>query len=346
MSLNIRHLVVTACVFLQACSLFPFTEEKEPLETHPAPLPISELTKQQTKTAPFMLRGKLVMSHDTQTFTPCNSNQQYWAVFNDLQQTLINNSIPASSEPLYAELVVTLSETSPYGVDRDYTAKLNVSMINLISTENPNRCSASPQSTRAFGTEPFWSLALSKNQVTYRTPEQSRVFDHLSSSIKEKRRDYQFEDGQLTLTQSDCNDGMSDSLYGWKSKLSLMNNQLKGCATLANVDNTASWAGVYQATSTQPQPFSVTVELNDDHSAKTYYRYQDNQPERREMGYWQQINPDQVQVVMTSHQGQRLIAERIFTREENRISTDKEKINGHIYTIANQGLVLYKTDND
>ncbi len=136
---------------------------------------------------------------------------------------------------------------------------------------------------------------------------------------------------------------MSDSLFGWRSVLNLKGTSYKGCASLSNLDATQSWAGRYLAKSTKQNNFSVDMQLNSDHTATTTYVYDNGKSETREHGYWQQLNNNQVQVVMTHHQQQYLISERIFTRNNDKLTADKEKISGKLYTIA-QGLTLYRSD--
>lgn len=54
---------------------------------------------------------------------------------------------------------------------------------------------------------------------------------------------------------------MSDNLYQWRSKLTLKGGQYQGCATLANLDPTLEWSGVYFASSTEQTGFSVSLTL-------------------------------------------------------------------------------------
>lgn len=62
-----------------------------------------------------------------------------------------------------------------------------------------------------------------------------------------------------------------------------------------------------------------------------------------EQGYWQQLNPNQIQVVMTRHQQQYLLSERIFTREGYQLTATQEKVGQSVYNIADGGLVLFRS---
>ncbi|MFA0026954.1 hypothetical protein AB4369_29080, partial [Vibrio sp. 10N.261.49.A5] len=75
---------------------------------------------------------------------------------------------------------------------------------------------------------------------------------------------------------------------------------------VSNQDSTLDWSGLYFASSTQNTGFSINLELNDDHSAITTYSYSNGGPSIVEQGFWQQLNQNQVQVVMTRHQQQYL----------------------------------------
>ena len=79
-----------------------------------------------------------------------------------------------------------------------------------------------------------------------------------------------------------------------------------------------------------------------DHSAITTYSYSNGDPSIIEQGFWQQLNQNQVQVVMTRHQQQYLISERIFTLDNGKLVAEKEKVGNVVYPIANGGLVLFE----
>lgn len=118
---------------------------------------------------------------------------------------------------------------------------------------------------------------------------------------------------------------MSDSIYGWHAKLNLNDSNNNGCAMVANQDPTLNWSGLYFASSTQNTGFSINLELNDDHSAITTYSYSNGDPSIVEQGFWQQLNQNQVQVVMTRHQQQYLISERVFTLDNGKLVAEKRK---------------------
>jgi putative lipoprotein len=78
----------------------------------------------------------------------------------------------------------------------------------------------------------------------------------------------------------------------------------------------------------------------------TTYSYNNGDPSIVEQGFWQQLNQNQVQVVMTRHQQQYLISERIFTLDNGKLVAEKEKVGNVVYPIANGGLVLFEAKSE
>ncbi|MDN3615523.1 COG3650 family protein [Vibrio gallaecicus] len=326
-----------AILALQGCSSAPevVTEPELPPATLDEPKSIQPQT--------FIMRGQVVVGHETRTFTPCGSQQQYWL---DLPKGALQQALALPSRPyqtMYGEMIGHLSVPSQTGYNADFTARFVVEQVNLLTTENPERCSQPLRPTRAFGTEPFWSASFNKDQITY-TPmgDKPQNLAIQSSRVSADKRQYSLNDGELELQKETCNDGMSDSIYGWKSQLTIGSKDLDGCATVANVDSTLDWSGLYFASSTDNIGFSVQLELHGNHSATTTYSYTSGEPSIIEQGFWQQLNKDQVQVVMTQHQQQYLISERIFTRDGYQLTAEKEKVGNVVYPISNGGLTLFR----
>ena len=295
----------------------------------------------------FIMRGQVIVGHESRTFTPCGSQQQYWLDISPELALEAQGLSRAPYQPMYGELIGHLTVPSQTGYNADFTARFVVDQVNILTAENPNRCHQALKSTRAFGNEPFWSAQFDKSRITYsRMGETPQDFEVQSSRMSSDQRHYQLSsdqgDGELHLTKSRCNDSMSDSLYGWHAELTVNDKAHKGCATLSNQDPTLEWADRYFASSTQNAGFSVSLVLNDDHSATTTYSYRNGDDPIIEQGFWQQLNSDQVQVVMTRHQQQYLISERIFTREGNQLTAKKERVGNVVYPIADGGLVLFK----
>nr|WP_269809157.1 hypothetical protein [Enterovibrio nigricans] len=133
---------------------------------------------------------------------------------------------------------------------------------------------------------------------------------------------------------------MSDSIYGWTSTFIQDGKTLKGCATLSADDPTLPWVAQYRGqTHLGDTTITTTLTLNPDHSATTLYE-QDNSTPLTETGVWQQVSDNKVHVMMTRHQGQYLISERIFTRQGFVLNADSEIVNGSKYSLGENGLSL------
>ncbi|MBY8044135.1 hypothetical protein NI390_14075 [Vibrio fluvialis] len=328
--------ILTALI-LQACSS---SQAPQPTETEQPKASLDQPASIQPQQ--FVLRGQMVVGPEVRALTPCGSNQQ---LLLDMPEALVKQATELSQSPyqiMYGEVIGHLAPPSQTGYNGDYAARFVVEQVNMLSAENPQRCSLAATPTRAFGTEPFWNMNYTADGLTFQPlggPKQTFKID--SSRLSANQRLYRFNDGELTLTRESCSDGMSDTLYGWRSELSLKGGEYKGCATLGNSDPTLEWVGTYFASSTQNNGFSVTLNLDADHMATTRYHYSSGEADIVERGYWQQLNPRQIQVVMTQHQQQYLLSERVFTRDGSTLSADKEKVGSVVYPIANGGLVLF-----
>ncbi|MEZ8881178.1 COG3650 family protein [Vibrio lentus] len=330
---------------LQGCVTAPDTPQQPELP----PATLDEPLSIQPQT--FIMRGQVVVGHESRTFTPCGSQQQYWL---DLSPELALEAQGLATRPyqaLYGELIGHLTVPSQTGYNADFTARFVVDQVNVLTAENPDRCDQPLRATRAFGNEPYWSATFDKDQLKYtKMGEEPQRLDIESSRTSPSTRDYQLKgnqgQGELNLKKESCSDGMSDSIYGWHAKLNLSDSNYNGCAMVANQDPTLNWSGLYFASSTQNTGFSINLELNDDHSAITTYSYSNGDPSIVEQGFWQQLNQNQVQVVMTRHQQQYLISERVFTLDNGKLVAEKEKVGNVVYPIANGGLVLFEAKSE
>ncbi|MGR5213138.1 COG3650 family protein [Vibrio rotiferianus] len=329
---------VATLLVLQACSMQPQQSDADTPTTPPASLDKPETILPQT----FMLRGEVVIGHESQYITPCGSDKQYWLQLSPQQ---IQRAVAITNEPyqtMYGEVIGHLNPPGVDGFSADFDANFVVEQVNFLTTENPHRCHHANKPTRIFGNEPSWAASFEGNTLKFQQmgkPSETLEID--SSKLQPRQRTYQLDTGKLRMTENLCSDTMSNSLYGWKATLEHDGNTYQGCGMAANVDSTLEWVNTYVATSTQSQGFEVQMTLNSDHSAITRYSYSDGQPPLIERGYWQQLSPSQVQVMMTHHQQQRLVSERLFTRKNNQLKATKEKVGNVVYPIADGGLVLY-----
>ncbi|CAH0542645.1 hypothetical protein [Vibrio marisflavi] len=295
---------------------------------------------------PYTIRGQVVLGQEVRSLTPCGGSQQFWVQLPDAKLKLAQSFEKTPYEPMYTELVGHLAPPDSIGYSAGYAAKFVVDNINYLTSFKYSLCGNSPTPTRAFGSEPNWSISFAPNSANIKIdgqPEHSyKVF---ASSVSSSKRVYQLEQGQLELTRKACTNEAGGFLSGWVASLTLNNKTYKGCGILGNTDSTLNWVGQYAASSTKTSQFDVKLSLNSDHSAKTVYSYRDGKSDIVEQGFWQQLNDTQVQVLMTKHQQQHLISQRIFTLDGNQLTATSEKVGNVLYPIADGGLVLYRTSS-
>ncbi|ETX68112.1 putative lipo domain protein [Vibrio parahaemolyticus Peru-288] len=122
---------------LQACSSQPPQSGAETPTSPPASLDKPETIQPQT----FMLRGKVIIGHESQYIMPCGSDKQYWLQLSPQQ---IQRAIKLGNEPyqtMYGEVIGHLNPPGIDGFSADFDANFVVEQVNFLTTENPNRCS-------------------------------------------------------------------------------------------------------------------------------------------------------------------------------------------------------------
>ncbi|MCW8348429.1 hypothetical protein MD535_20810 [Vibrio sp. ZSDZ65] len=341
MKMSRLSLAVPLVLILQACSSFNTTSN----EATTTPLR-AELSRPETITPQsYVLRGQAIVGHESRTIQPCGSTQQYWLELPKEAREAAEKLSRTPYQALYAEVIGHLEAPSHRGFDSDYTGRFVVKQVNLITAENPNRCDQPLRPTQVLGNEPFWHLKFNTSKMAQfsQMGNDPQTLELESKQITQNTRRYEFDDANLTMSNKLCNDTMSDSVYGWSAALVMDDQPRQGCATVSNRDRTLSWVNTYTAQSTENTGFTVSMTLNADHTAITRYDYADQSPATEERGFWQQLNDQQVQVVMTRHQQQYLVSQRIFTQEEGSLVATEEKVGNILYPISNGGLRLYKS---
>lgn len=92
---------------------------------------------------------------------------------------------------------------------------------------------------RAFGTEPFWNVAVQGEQLTFTTPEdqEGMVMQGTRAGTADAGSDITGNmDGtsfSLSVRPGTCSDGMSDNVYEMTSTFSLGDTRYNGCAEAA-----------------------------------------------------------------------------------------------------------------
>lgn len=341
MNIQKRHLIpslgILAAALLAGCSQTP----SGPVELgnsdalNPQAAKVPTITPQR-----FMLRGEIVLGHEVSTITPCNGKTQYWLSLPPSVSQDSQSLVRAPYESVYGEVIGEFVKPPVDGFPADYPATFKVTQMNLISAEIDG-CNQAHNKTVASGTEPFWSVSVAGNTLQYRKLGEEAVDYPLTQrDITQQARVYEANGATLTLNPALCSDGMSDSIYGWTASFDAGWKTQKGCATLSADDPTQVWVGDYQGTTTLGNTtLTTTLELNPDHSATTTYT-QAGEEDVIESGVWQQVNDNQVQVMMTRHQGQYLVSERLFSRNGFTLHAGSEIIGGQEYSLGPNGLSL------
>ena len=332
-------LTLGTLLFLAGCSQHsPTTTSSEPSEN-------SQVAEQKIPHT-FMLRGTVIIGHESQSIQPCNSDQQYWINLSPEQWQAGADIQSSPYQPMYGELIGHFEAPPKGGFANDYPARFVVSQINTLVAGEGASCQRNVQPTKAFGSEPFWNLQVINGELVFakmgKSTQKQTITDQAFSVTT---RHYESDDFSLTMTKGICKDSMVESIYGWHSDVNIKGNTYQGCATIAAKDTTLNWVNSYQGTSTAGDSgLTIGLTLNPDHSAITTYDYNTDEPQLVETGVWQATQDNKLHVLMSRHQRQYMISERIFSQQGNQISADKETVNGVIFPIQS-GLTLYSADN-
>lgn len=105
------------------------------------------------------------------------------------------------------------------------------------STPSPptSPSSAIPVQLRAFGTEPFWSIAVDGAAMTWTTPENA-AGTRLTARRTDTANGARFEAGEggeryvLTIGPGPCSDGMSDRTHAYTATWTVGARTERGCA--------------------------------------------------------------------------------------------------------------------
>ncbi|MBD2194436.1 hypothetical protein H6G08_01705 [Calothrix anomala FACHB-343] len=114
--------------------------------------------------------------------------------------------------------------------------------ISLLSMNNNNLVVAQSATSEEFiarGTEPFWTITVSKRGIVYSSPDKPKqTFPYVTPLKADARpadlvRVYRLSgrgNNLLIIKQANCSDGMSDKNYAYSATVILGNRVLDGCA--------------------------------------------------------------------------------------------------------------------
>ncbi|MBD2440288.1 COG3650 family protein [Nostoc sp. FACHB-110] len=119
-----------------------------------------------------------------------------------------------------------------------YIALLGLSGSLLAHSSSVSAQIANREKFVARGTEPFWSVTVSKSGIVYSSPEvKKQTFPYVAPLTAQGRsadfvRVYRLRGNNTLILKKDnaCSDGMSDKQYPYSAILILGNKVLEGCA--------------------------------------------------------------------------------------------------------------------
>ncbi|GEA61286.1 COG3650 family protein [Vibrio comitans] len=299
-----------------------------------------ELIPNKQAPARVLLRGQIVVGHESRTIQPCNSNTTYWLNLPESVRNIAESMVTKPYQPMYAE-VFGYFEPATTGFAEEFGSQFIVTEFNIITAENPNRCNQPTRDARAFGNEPSWSASITDNAITLmQLGKETLVLPVVNLEQDTEGTRYDLTQGRLEISNKVCRDTMSDSIYGWSAQLTTKDQTYVGCSTDSNEYSDLS-AGEYAQSIDDTT--NLTLSLRPDHQAETRYSYTDGSDDVVESGYWQTLESGLVQVTSVTYQGQKIIATREFELKDDTLSTGHETINGATYPLTNGGLTLKKT---
>lgn len=89
---------------------------------------------------------------------------------------------------------------------------------------------------QALGTEPFWSIRMEGDKLTWSSPEDMPGTPFTTASGKARDGGWRYvgtlkgEAAELVIAPGKCSDGMSDTVYPYTARLALGTQRLSGCA--------------------------------------------------------------------------------------------------------------------
>lgn len=290
----------------------------------------------------IVFRGKLITGNEGSSLIPCGTREQYTLALSPQMEKTLAQQTQYPYQELYGELIGYLEAPSQTGFNADYQAQLVVKQINFVADDAIRSCSEEPHPTQALGIDPKWLVAITNQEIQF-YPEQ------LNAPITQQQHNnqkiyYSSEHGSLTLTPELCQLQQDSHLYGWIASAKSDQGRYKGCARVSSFNDLGQWQGEYEAQSKTNTALEIKLILNNSHGAMTRYLDNNNQSEVVERGFWQILNPTQIEVVMTQNQGQFLISKRIFTRTNSGIKTEQEQIGQQLYPIQDGGMHLFKVE--
>jgi len=187
-------------------------------------------------------RGTLVLAAQQATFRPCNEGSELWVVDQtdgDLRRTFANESTPLE---LYIE---AHGERAPVPegniAARAFTGAFLLEEVLFATQPAESQGCKEPAPTyivRASGNEPFWSVEVGAERMTWRQPDEPKevIVEAPQSQDAEGTVGFVGTAGEhkveLFVDSQPCRDSMSGAFYAYSARAVLDGKDFKGCARI------------------------------------------------------------------------------------------------------------------
>lgn len=173
------------------------------------------------------LRGHLRVAPEGTTFSQCDTGK-VWVIVDATGKRLpeITKKFQPPGEPIYVEVDTRSLPASRLGIiDVHYAAR----------ETRGCRDNLSGVTLRALGTEPFWAVTVSANEIRFEAPDEpGRV---IFPPVKPRGREEQVYETRsdrgdrlkIQVRKEPCSDGMSDAYYSLAAKVEINGREFNGC---------------------------------------------------------------------------------------------------------------------
>lgn len=242
----------SACVLsllLSACSKEEAPPPQPAGEPAPIPIPSAPVSGAATSEAPAesslaLKRGMLSLSQDHTTFQPCGETTPLWVI--DQTDAMLREIFTNEPKPLDLYIEAHGERTQMPNDDAAARAYRGAFILEEVLYATPpseaNGCKepAPTYVAAARGNEPFWSVEVADDKLTWRQPEapQQLVFDAVQAQDAEGTVGYsgavEGHTIEVFFAMEPCRDSMSGAYFAYSARATFDGKQLKGCARIGD----------------------------------------------------------------------------------------------------------------